>query len=129
MIPQIRVPSDVVTAILCKLGQKERFPADMPEIYKVFYDISKNEEFSELFNDFVFDESQAFPRCSTVQFAFDTLQNSGMLECINPDLSLFEVSQDLASEADKLSELFNEKEVCLLDRMAEVFKVRMSYNA
>ena len=121
-----RLPSDVVKATLCYLGKGDRFPADMPKIYRTFYGISKEMKFHDLFKGFIFDDSQSYPFCSTIEFAFNRLQSSGLLECINPKLNEFQITQDLSSIDDEVETLFkDEGDVQLLKEIATVFKTRM----
>lgn len=103
-----RVPSDAVKAIFHFIGNR-RFPADSPNIHRAFYRMAQQPALALILNDFVFDQSRAYPYSSTVAFALDRLQKSNLLECINPGLDMFQVSEMLATET-KIEELFTDAE-------------------
>ena len=123
-----KVPSDVIKATFHFLGSEERFPADIPKIHTVFFKISQKDEFRELFKNFIFDTSKAFPYSFTIRLALDRLQKSNLLSCINPSLDEFEVSKNLGSEESDsdIKKLFSDDEISLLQKVAEEFKKEIS---
>lgn len=118
---KLRVPSDVVEATLHYVAKK-RFPADVPNIHKVFHLISKDTEISNLFSDFTFDTTKSYPHCQTIRFALDRLQKSNLLACINPGLDEFEITDKLGKANRDVEELFDEPEKQLLKKAAVLFE-------
>ena len=119
---EIRVPTDVIEAIFHFLGERFRFPADVPKIHRIFYTLSEEKQFASLFTEFIFDNSQMFPYCATVRYALDNLQQARLLACINPGLDEFEITDALAKlDIDKTG-LFSSGEIELLGQAAERFK-------
>lgn len=118
---KMRVPSDVVEATLHYV-EKKRFPADVPKIHKVFHLISQDPEVSLLFSDFTFDTKKSYPYCQTIRYALDRLQKSNLLACINPGLDEFEITDKLGKSNLDVEVLFDELEIPLLKRAAEMFE-------
>jgi len=115
-----RVPSDTVKAVFHYLGEKNRFPADIPKIHQFFYKISLIKEYRSLFSGFTFDPAKSYPHSTTISFALDRLQKSKLLSCINPSLDQFEVTTNLALDTET-EDSFNEKERQKLQRCAKLF--------
>lgn len=123
---EIRVPSDVIKAILHYMGAHKRFPANVPKIHNAFYELSQEKEFLGLFADFVYDTSGMFPYSPTIRYALDRLQKSNLLACINPGLDEFEISESLSKWELDASGLFNDDETKLLKKVAEKFGTLVS---
>lgn len=121
---EVRVPSDTIKAIFRYLGRK-RFSADIPRIHRAFYSLSRKSKFSNLFRDFIFDDSRSLPYSPTVRYALDRLQKSNLLSCINPGLDDFEVSEILIDWDIEESELFSAVEIKLLEEAAIEFREEM----
>ncbi len=112
-----RVPSDVIVYAFCFLKPGTRFSMNKMRIIRIFYDISQEKEFQEMFKDFSFDTSRTTVWCDTINNAFDRLTMSGLLSRI--DLEKFEITKELTKK--DASELFNKKEIELLKSIALQF--------
>jgi hypothetical protein len=79
-------PEDVVVGLLAVLWEKdyERFKADPVSVHSNFYQWRENANFSQLFDQFVFDTRDYFPYSETLDQVFDGLQLAGYLERTNP---------------------------------------------
>lgn len=123
---ETRVPSDTVKAIFHYLGEYPsgtiRFPANVSRLHEVFYDLSQNGKFERLFEDFIFDTSRMFPYSLTIRYALDRLQKSNLLECINPGLDEFAISEALVNWDLEKTKLFDSKEIVLLKEAAKEFE-------
>lgn len=115
-----RIPSDVIKAIFHFIGERERFPANIPKIHKAFYELSQDSELSNLFKDFIFDTSRIYPHSELVESALDRLQKVNLLACINPGLDEFEISKRLALQKD-IESLFSSEEQEKLKKGAKKF--------
>lgn len=116
---EARVPSDVIVYTLSFLRVKMRFQYDASKIHIFFYGLSREDKFSELFKDFIFDESLLFPYCATIRHAFNMLFQSRLLEAIGPYLEECEITKALAKK-DPI-ELFSFQEIELLKEAADRF--------
>lgn len=120
-----RVPSDVIKAIFHFLGVQEehfRFPAKVPQVHFAFYELAQESDISILFDDFIFDTSKMFPYCETVNYALDRLQKANLLECINPGLDEYQISEKLSDWGIEETKLFDSNEIVLIKKAAEEFK-------
>lgn len=79
-------PEDVVVGLLALLWERnyERFKADPVSVHSSFYKWREEENFSRLFDQFVFDTRDYFPYSETLDRVFDGLQLAGYLERTNP---------------------------------------------
>jgi hypothetical protein len=122
---QVRVASDLVKATFSNLDPLKRFPVDIPKIYSFFNKYSKIDRFKDLFEGFNFDNSQSYPFCETLDKAFDRLQKSNLLSCINPSLNQFEISAKLANQKEEIKKIFNEIEGRLIKELAQAFETEI----
>lgn len=116
---KIRVPSDVIVYILSFLRAKMRFEYDARKIHIFFYGLSREDKFSELFKDFIFDESRQFPYCATISYAFNRLFKSELLKMIGSYAEECEITKVLAKKDP--TELFFFQEINLLKEAADRF--------
>lgn len=114
---ETRVPSDTIKFVLSNLGKGERFLGNMRKINTIFYELSQEDVFESLFEEFVFDTSKIYPYSEEVYIAFDRLQKSNLLVIINNEE--YEITESL-SKTDP-SKLFTEKEMELLKEIAKKF--------
>lgn len=122
-LKETRVPFDTVMVIFAFIGARKRFPYDIAKINTAFYKLSQEKEFKGLFNDFNFVEQSymwSFPYCKEVGCALDTLFFSRLLECIGPDMSDCEVTENLAQ--GDFSVIFTREERDLLRKASEKFQ-------
>jgi hypothetical protein len=80
-------PEDVIVGLLAEVRQKmgsERFEADPVSVHTRFFEWRDREEFSNLFDQFVFDTRDYFPYSETLDRVLDGLQLAGYLERTNP---------------------------------------------
>jgi len=80
-------PEDVIVALLAEVKEKtgsERFEADPVNMHSRFFEWRDKEQFSKLFDTFVFDDRDYFPYSETLDRVLDGLQLAGYLERTNP---------------------------------------------
>lgn len=117
-----RVSSDIIKIVFHFLGSGARFPTDIPGLCRFFYRISRDGRYKELMANIIFDDSQSYPMCDTIErCAIDRLQRSGLLACIGPGLKEYEVSEALAEDREDL-ELFSDEEIRQMKEIAELFR-------
>ena len=121
MAKRVRVPSDIVIIIISLLGEYEIFPSNKGKLYKIFYELSKR--FTALFKDFIFDESQFYPKCETISYAIDRLATNGLVEWILDGDYI--ITPSLVERGKKLLELFSRKEKKAIQKAAKRFKKLM----
>jgi len=119
-----RVPIDVIRCIFSYLPARFMFKADIPLVSMFFYKIAQEEKFIELFKDYIFDESQSYPKCTQITFAFDVLQISNKLYNVN--CVWYEVSEQLAIDSSTY-ELFSIHECALMQEIAHRFAEEMKF--
>ncbi len=113
-----RVPSDIIVYAFSFLKPGTRFLMDKTRIIKIFYEMSQEKEFKEIFKDFNFDASRApMIWCEIINNAFDRLTMSSLLSRI--DLEKFEITKELTKK--DASELFSKKEIEILKIIALQF--------
>lgn len=113
-----RIPSDVIVYAFSFLKPGTRFSMDKTRIIKIFYEMSQEKEFKEIFKDFSFDTSRLPTiRCETINNAFNRLMISSLLSRI--DLEKFEITRELTKK--DASKFFNKKEIELLKSIALQF--------
>lgn len=113
-----RISSDVVVYAFSFLKPGTRFAMDKSKIIRIFYEISQEKAFLNLFKDFVFDTSRApFVWSDTIGYAIDILTLSSNLSRI--DLEKFEITKSLTEK--NASKLFDKKEIELLKSIALQF--------
>lgn len=117
MPTKIRIDSDVIVYAFSFLKPGTRFSMSRFRIITIFYEISQEKEFKELFKDFTFDTSRTTIWCETINNAIDRLIMSSLLSRI--DLEKFEITRELTKKNP--DELFDKRESDLLKSVALQF--------
>lgn len=92
-------PEDVVVALLAEVQKtgSERFEADPVNMHSGFFKWRDQEQFSNLFDSFVFDNRDYFPYSATLDQVLDGLQLAGYLERTNPRGTYYVITPALRS--------------------------------
>ena len=117
-----RVPSDIITGTFYLIPPDKHFTFEFPKLCQFFYEFSQRKDYEELFENCEFDENSKSFYSPQVAFARQHLCEF-FLDWINDE---YYAKEDHTNE--KYEEIFSEKELRLLQKMAEEYIRQFSIN-
>ena len=108
--------TDDIVAYLFALQESETFQSDENILHSAFYELK--EEFPDFFEEFIFTRGDIYPFSKELENIFFRLQQSGILEIMNPSYEKFIFKQSSKKIVlEHISDRFNEAEKIRLEEM------------
>lgn len=119
-LKNVVTPDDIVASIFSFLTV-DQIPLDVKKIHSAFYQLKQ--EWPKMFNQFVFSRKGYYPYSNLLETVLFRLQNSDLINTINPDFKRCIVSKESKSHIKKnILPLFGEEEIKELAKMGQVFE-------
>jgi len=119
-LKNVVTPDDIVASIFSFLTV-DQIPLDVKKIHSAFYQLKQ--EWPKMFNQFVFSRKGYYPYSNLLERVLFRLQNSDLINTINPDFKRCIVSKESKSHIKKnILSLFGEEEIKELVKMGQVFE-------
>jgi hypothetical protein len=93
--------SNIILAIIFEASDNiKSFKRSWTELHSFFYEMKKSNEFSALFEDFLFDNNGPYPYCEKIDEIFSEFQLTGIISSPNPILKeyMINIKKNLTDE-------------------------------
>jgi hypothetical protein len=98
--------SNILLALILESSKEiNSFKRSWTEIHSFFYQMKKNDEFSNLFENFLFDNNGPYPYCEKIDEILSEFQLTGIISSPNPILKEYTIN--IKKEIDEQNFSFN----------------------